>query len=215
MLLQKNTPFGWTQLQQDAFESVKKIFARNVILQHFNPYYQTCLETDSSSYGIGEVLMQRKSNSVRWLPNQFASRTLNAAERNYSQLEREALSVIFGIDKFRNFLLGSNFIIKNDHKLLNTLFAKDKPVPQTCSARVLRGWSLKLKQFNYVFQYSCGKDNVHSDFLSRLPLPDTVPEVEPFELIFAVNSIESELIDHKTVKDHSARDPDFFFYQPH
>ena len=152
--------------------------------------------------------MQRKSNSDKWLPIQFASRTLNAPERNYSQLEREALSVIFGIDKFRNFLLGSNFIIKNDHKPLNTLIAKDKPVPQTCSSRVLR-WSLKLKQCNYVVQYSCGKDNVQSDFLSRLPLPDTVPEVEPFELIFAVNSIESELIDHKTVKDHSARDPDF------
>ena len=65
MLLQKNTPFVWAQLQQDTFESVKKIFARNVILQHFNPCYQTCLETDSSSYGIGAVLMQRKSNSDR------------------------------------------------------------------------------------------------------------------------------------------------------
>lgn len=206
-LLKKNSQFKWTKLHQQSFDKIKQTFVNSNVLQHFNSNFQTCLETDSSSYGLGAVLLQRENDSNHWLPVQFASRTLNAAEKNYSQLEREALSVIFGVDRFRHFLLGSPFIIKNDHKPLHTLFAKDKSVPHTCSARVLR-WSLKLSQFDYVFHYSCGKDNVQSDFLSRLPLPETVINSEPFELVFSLNSVNDTFIDHSIVKEHTNADPD-------
>ena len=114
---------------------------------------------------------------ANWPENkiQFASRTLNSAEQNYSNIERESLSVIFGLEKFHNYLLGSKFIICNDQKPLNRLFARDKPVPISCSARIQR-YALKLSQFNYSFHYTKGQDNVHSDFLSRYPLPETVKE---------------------------------------
>lgn len=205
-LVKKNACFRWTELHQQAFDQIKQIFVNCDLLQHFNPDFQTCLETDSSSYGLGCVLLQRRTPAEHWLPVQFASRTLNSAEKNYSQLEREALSVIFGLDKFRHFLLGSHFTIKNDHKPLHSLFAKDKAVAHTCSARVIR-WSLKLSQFDYNFQYSCGKDNVQSDFFSRLPLPETVEDSEPYELVFSINSINDDFIDHSVVKTESERDP--------
>ena len=206
-LMQKPSKFQWTNIHQQAFDDIKSSFVECKILQHFDPNSQTCLETDSSSYGIGCVLLQRKSDSTQWLPVQFASRTLNSAEKNYSQLEKEALSIIYGVEKFKHFLLGSPFIIKNDHKPLKTLFAKDKPIPSTCSSRVLR-WALKLSQFDYQLNFSCGKDNVQSDFLSRFPLPETVPESEPYELVFALNKLTSQIIDYKTVAEHTLIDPD-------
>ena len=185
-LLQKNAKFCWTNEHQKAFDNIKQIFANSSILQHFNPSYETCLETDSSSYGLGAVLLQRSSSTSPWLPIQFASRTLNSAEKNYSQLEREGLSVVFGVDKFRHFLLGAKFLILNDHKPLQTLFAKHKPVPHSCSARVQR-WALKLTQFDYEFVYARGADNVQSDCLSRLPLPDSVPNLNLLNLFLLMN----------------------------
>lgn len=206
-LLQKNAKFQWNEVHQKSFDKIKELFVQSNILQHFNLNYETCLETDSSSYGLGAVLLQRKSKSFPWLPVQFASRSLNPAEKNYSQIEREGLSVIFGTDKFRNFILGTKFIIFNDHKPLHTLFSKHKAVPQSCSARVLR-WALKLSQYDYEFVYSRGCDNIQSDFLSRLPLSQSVPESEPFELIFAIDSVNEELLTHELVRQHTESNQD-------
>ena len=105
-------------------------------------------------------------------------------------------------------MLGSHFIIKNDHKPLYKLFGKDKPAPNTCSARVLR-WALKLNQFDYEFQFLSGKENVQSDFLSRMPLPDTVHVNEPYEFVFCIGSVNTNFIDCSTVKEHSSRDAHF------
>ena len=105
-------------------------------IQHYDPNAELMLETDASSYGLGSVLMQRPDAHTSWLPVQFASRTLNSAERNYSNIEREALSIVFGLDKFRNFLLGVKFTIRNDQKPLHKLFAHDKCIPTSCILKV-------------------------------------------------------------------------------
>ena len=204
-LLKKNVPYVWGTAQQISFDRVKSLFKSCNILQMFNPNLPIIVETDSSSYGIAGVLLQRETNSKFWHPVQFISRTLNSAERNYSCLEREALSVIFALDKFKHFLLGSKFHILNDHKPLMSLFAKHKSVPQSCSARVQR-WCLKLCQYNYEFIYSKGKDNVQSDCLSRLPLAD-IPKInEPEELIFHVNIINDQFISFKTIGEYTNAD---------
>lgn len=204
-LLKKNTNFDWTDVHQQSFQKLKELFVSENILSHYNAEHDTSIETDASSYGVGAVLLQRPNKNSRWVPVQFASRTLNNAEQSYSQIEREAASVIFAVDKFRQFLLGSHFTIFNDHKPLFTLFAKDKPVPISCSARVQR-WALKLSQYDYSFVYSKGSDNMVSDFLSRLPLSETVTEVEPYELICAINTLNESLLSHEIVKEYTERD---------
>ena len=90
----------------------------NNVLQLYNPKYETLIETDSSGYGIGVVFMQYKNPNDEWHPCHYVSRTLNNAEKNYSNIEREALSVVFVCEKFRKFLLGSYFTIRNYHKPL-------------------------------------------------------------------------------------------------
>ena len=204
-LLKKDAPYIWGSEQQRSFNRIKQLFNTCNILKMFDPNLPVLVETDSSSYGIAGVLLQRNIDSKFWHPVQFISRTLNSAERNYSCLEREALSVVFALDKFKHFLLGSKFLIHNDHKPLMSLFAKYKPVPQSCSARVQR-WCLKMAQYNYDFVYTRGLDNVQSDCLSRLPLQEIPKIEEPEELIFHVNIVDNQVISCQTIKEHTDAD---------
>ena len=201
--MKKNTKFIWNSSHDKCVNTVKNLFKNNKVLKLFNSKLDIAIETDASSVGIGAVLMQKQGNV--WFPVQFASRTLNAAEKNYSQIEREALSVVFACEKFKQFLLGSYFTIKNDHKPLQKLLGCFNNVPTNCSARLQR-WALRLSQFKYKFEHIKGADNVNSDFLSRLPLKETVEENEPYELIFVVNSLDENIFTCKDIAIHTDRD---------
>ena len=91
---------------------------------------------------VWDVVCLRQNDNYNWHPVQFASRSLNISEQHYSILEREALSVIFAMDKFRKFLLGTKFVIHNDQKPLRTLFTHNAGVPSSGSSRLQR-WYLK------------------------------------------------------------------------
>ena len=92
-LLKKDVKFTWTSAHEKCFNDIKQIFNSDIILRSFDPNRVTIVESDASSYGLGCVLLQKYSDGN--YPVQFASRSLNQAERNYSQIERVALSVIF------------------------------------------------------------------------------------------------------------------------
>ena len=169
-LLHKNTKFVWGPEQVRSFNEIKSLFRKGGMLKLFDPQLDTALEADASCYGLGAVLLQKHGNE--WLPVQFASRTLNASEKNYSVIERESLAVIFGCEKFRHYLLGVNFILRSDHKPLKDLFNFQSGIPSKCSPRIHR-WSLGLQQFKFNIEYIKGKENVASDFLSRFPLNET------------------------------------------
>jgi len=69
-------------------------------------------------------------------PIAFASRSLAATERKYSQLNKEALAIIFGVKKFHHYLYGRQFTICSDHKPLKHLFDYSRPIPAMASARI-------------------------------------------------------------------------------
>ena len=202
-MLRKGQKFQWNDEHDKCFNLIKDLFRSDKILRMYNPELQIALETDASSMGLGAVLLQKHADG--WRPVQFASRTLNAAERNYSQIEREALSVIFGCERFKQYLLGSKFIIRNDHKPLTKILSGNSGIPNHCSARLKR-WALRLSQFSYDFHYIKGSDNVNSDFLSRMPLNETEHPHEPYELIFVINSINEGPITCSDIKHYTNAD---------
>ena len=75
---------------------------------------------DASPYGVGAVLSQIDEQGVE-RPVSYVSRTLSQAERNYSQLEKEALALIFGTKRFHYYLYGHSFTLYTDHKPLQGL----------------------------------------------------------------------------------------------
>ena len=109
-------------------------------------------------------------------PIAFASRTLAPAERKYLQLDKEALSIVFGVKQFHQYSYCRQFIIHSDHKPLMYIFDEAKAVPHIASALIQR-WALTLSAYTYIIQYKAGKDHANADGLSRLPLEDAPTEV--------------------------------------
>ena len=104
-------------------------------------------------------------------PITFASRTFSKAERNYSQIEKEALSIVYAIKKFHQYLFGRHFYLYTDHKPLLGLFSEDKAIPNMAVARMQR-WALLLSAYDYTLKYKAGRENSNADFFSRYPSED-------------------------------------------
>lgn len=145
------------------------------MLVHFDPSRRLFLSCDASQKGIGAVLSHPQEDGQEQ-PISFVSHTLSGNELKYSQLDKEALAIIFGVSRFNQYLFGRDFTIVTDHKLLTHLFHPKKSLPQVASARLQR-WGLILGGHSYTIEYRAGKENVIADALSRLPLPATPQEV--------------------------------------
>ena len=102
------------------------------LLVHFDPTKELILACDAFEYGIGAVLAHRMpDNSEK--PIGYVSRTLSTAEKNYSEMKKEALACVFGVKRFHSYLLGHPFTLVTDHKPLLSLLNGKKAVSALAS----------------------------------------------------------------------------------
>lgn len=167
-LLEKEAKWAWGMKEQTSFNCAKDSLCSVPVLAHFNPDHELLLECDALPYGIGAVLFHRIVNEQR--PIGFRSRTLTVAERNYSQIEREALALVFGVTRFRDYLLGRGFSLVTDHQPLLGLPRPDRQTPVMAAARIQR-WALLLGAYKYRLHYKPGSQLATAEALSRLPEP--------------------------------------------
>ena len=102
-------------------------------------------------------------------PIAYASKSLTQSERNYPQIEKEALSLVFGVRKFHQFLYGRNFTLLTDHKPLLAILGPKKSLPTLAAARMQR-WALLLSAYQYDIEYCTTLEHVNADGFFRLPV---------------------------------------------
>ncbi|GJS17773.1 reverse transcriptase domain-containing protein [Tanacetum coccineum] len=162
-LLEKNTPFIFSEECIQAFQTLKKKLTEAPILiapDWDQPFELMC---DASDYAIGAVLGQRIEKHFR--PIHYASKTMTEAESNYTTTEKEMLVVVYAFEKFRSYLIMNKSIVYTDHSALKYLFAK-----KDAKARLLR-WVLLLQEFDFKVIDIRGAKNYAADHLSRLENP--------------------------------------------
>nr|KAG5696115.1 hypothetical protein BaRGS_020516 [Batillaria attramentaria] len=211
-LTKKASPWKWGEEEQAAFEQLKNVLSSDQVLVHFDPEKPVGLACDASNVGIGAVLFHRyPDGSERPIAN--VSKTLTAAERNYSQIHKEALAIIYGLRKFYQYLYGRQFILVTDHKPLTTLFGPKKGTPLLAANRLAR-WALWLNQFDYTIEYRKTADHGNADALSRLPSGDDIDfdreeSGEDTDMVCAIRvlSLQVKPFDSNILRQESGKDP--------
>ncbi|GFO14921.1 transposon tf2-9 polyprotein [Plakobranchus ocellatus] len=127
-LLQDNKHFSWSTECQKAFKTIKSMVASDNVLMRYDPDLSLRLATDASPYGLGAVLSHvTREGDERLIA--YASRTLNKAEGNYSQIDKEGLSIVWAVKKFFNYLCGRHFTLITDHQPLKFIFSPSRGIP--------------------------------------------------------------------------------------
>ena len=205
-LLQAKTPWTWGKEQESTFLNCKQTLMNSNVLVHFDPRLPLVVVADSSFYGIGAVLCHLIDGEER--PIYFASRTLTSSERGYSQLEKEALAIVYALRKFHNYLWGqNNFDVVTDHKPLLGIFSPDKIIPPMSSGRIQR-WSLLLQAYKFTLRHRSGALLGTADALSRLPLISTTDSTPvPADWTNLVHFLDSSPVGSADIKEHTRKDP--------
>ena len=205
-LLKKDVSWDWGKKQEKAFLASKEALINSEALIHFDPQKPIVVVADSSSYGIGAVLYHRVDNQER--PVCFVSRSLTSAERNYSQLEKEALALVYALRQFHYYLWGQrNFTMVTDHKPLLGIFSPSKPIPPQASGRIQR-WALLLQAYNFSLIHRSGTVLHSADALSRLPLPSSTDHTPiPGDWTMLVNFLDWSPVTSKDIRDETRKDP--------
>ncbi|KMT07385.1 hypothetical protein BVRB_6g150110 [Beta vulgaris subsp. vulgaris] len=175
-LLLKDATFDFTDACVESFDRIKEALITAPIIQPPDwslPFEIMC---DASDYAVGAVLGQRKNKVLHAI--YYASKTLDEAQVNYATTEKELLAIVYALDKFRTYLIGSKVIVHTDHAALKYLLAKKE-----AKSRLIR-WIMLLQEFDLELRDKKGVENVVADHLSRLrfessadgPIDDAFPD---------------------------------------
>ena len=149
----------WTDLQKERMDLLKAKLSHPPILalpDYSKVFY---LRTDASDTGLGAVLLQSHDGVLK--PIAYASRSLLDREKRYAVIEKECLSIVWAVEKFKTYLYGKDFVLQTDQQPLTYLRNM-----RNGNNKLMR-WSLSLQPYSFTLDYIKGSDNVGADFLSR------------------------------------------------
>ena len=196
-LLRKGVPFQWGKTQEIAFSEVKSLIQSAGVLTHYDPNREMVVTCDASPKGVGAVLHHIMPDGTE-RPVVMASRSLCPAEKNNSQIDREALA---------QYVYGKHSVVYTDHKPLLGLFGETKSLPERASPRILR-WAIMLQAYNYTLKHKSRQENGHADGLSRLPLPKAPNDTPiPGDIIHLMETIDNGPVTSQQIKEGTSGDP--------
>ena len=175
-LIKKNTNFRWDKdVHGVALEKIKNVLSEPPVLKFFDPCSEAnVLQCDASDFGLGACLLQDGQ------PVQYASRALTQTERNYAQIEKEMLAIVFGLERFERFIYGKHVKVESDHKPLEAIHKKSLLSAPKQIQRML----LRTQKFRYTVVYKKGVEMYIADTLSRTVTPSEARGTQKREEIF-------------------------------
>jgi len=156
-LLRKDIAFQWQPEHDSALSALKISLTNTPVLRYYDPNKLLTIQTDASKDGLGSCLLQEGQ------PIAYASRALTETEKNYAQIEKELLAIVFSTKKFHQYVYGHSVYVQSDHKPLEPIFKK----PLSKAPARLQRMLLQLQRYDLIVQYTPGKDMVIADALSR------------------------------------------------
>ena len=150
-MLRQGVCWKWTLECAEALAQAKQSLSAESVLVYYNPQLQLRLAGDASCYGIGTVLLHQYPDGTEH-PLAYASRTLQPSEKNYAQIEREALLLVFGVQKFHQYNYGRKVTLTTDHLPLTTIFGDKMGNPLIAAARMQR-WGVLLSAYHYSIEF--------------------------------------------------------------
>ncbi|KAK3703408.1 hypothetical protein QZH41_003904 [Actinostola sp. cb2023] len=198
-LVKKSSEFVWSPEHQAAVDKIKQAIAAPTSLKYFDSKKPVVVQVDASQRGLGAVLLQDNQ------PLAYSSKLLTDTERRYSNIEREMLGVVHGLEKFHYYCYGRPVVVQTDHKPLEAISKKHLASAPPRIARML----LRIQKYNAQVTYIPGKDIPLADALSRIsPCPgDEIPglDVSVHELHLHLNATPTRL---DQIRDETAKDID-------
>ena len=152
-LTRKNTRFTWTSTHQVAYEKLKHVLMSNPVMSHFYTAKETSFLIDANPGGLSAILTQKDPDKYTSNVITYASRALLHVEQRYSQTEKEALAIVWGIEHFHLFLFGADFTLITENKPFLLIYNNSRSRPL---ARIGR-WFFSLQQHN--FRFICKTDS--------------------------------------------------------
>ncbi|XP_062614646.1 uncharacterized protein K02A2.6-like [Saccostrea cucullata] len=199
LLTRKDQKWNWDSKCESAFQTLKHKLTETPVLAYFDPSKDVTPQVDSSKEGIGAVLLQDGK------PVEYASRALTEAERKWAQIEKEALSVLYGLERFDQYTYGRKVFIHNDHKPLSAILRK----PLGLAPKRLQDIMMRYFRYDVEFVFEKGVNLVIADTLSRAFLMTTEGSVDERHRILSVSTLqENDVPDVRIqeIKDMTAKD---------
>ena len=162
-LREQVSKWDWTPSTDSAFQQLKQWICKTLLkttLAYYDRSQPLSIQTDASEYGLGAALLQNNR------PIAFASKILTDMETRYANIERECLSVVFGLEKFHTYIYGRHITVFNDHKPLEMITKK----PVHAAPPRLQRMLLQLQKYDYTLIYKPGKEMTLADRLKQISI---------------------------------------------
>eukprot|EP00057_Strongylocentrotus_purpuratus_P007672 XP_011662146.1 PREDICTED: uncharacterized protein K02A2.6-like [Strongylocentrotus purpuratus] len=194
-LTHKGVPWEWKAEQETAMKETKRLLTAAPILAFYDPEKELVIQCDASKSGLGSTLLQEGK------PVAYASRALTETEQRYAQIEKEALAIVFSLERFHQYTFGRHVKVHSDHKPLETIVKK----PLHRAPRRLQGMLMRMLHYDIEITWVKGKDMHIADLLSRAYLPETTGAGDFAE----VNAVTGPSMNEDKIKElaeHTSKD---------